>query len=364
MKSFFLIIMAAYLCGNIYIFVQGLQAMSGAPLAWKIIASLIFWLAASGLVVSMGLRDAALPEYIAKPMFRIGSVWLVFTLYMVLTLLAFDITRIFAPSITHSFFYALVITVAVLIYGHINYLTPRIAEIDIQLDKPLDTPLKVVAISDVHLGEGTSKRRLKRYVELINRQQADVVVIGGDLIDNSITPLYREQMHEELNMLNAPQGVYMAVGNHEFISGIERSEEFLAKTDITVLRDEVATLPCGVQIIGRDDRSNRRRKGLEELLEQADTTKPILLLDHQPYELSKNDSLKVDIEFCGHTHRGQVWPLSWLVDSMYEQSHGFRKWSYSNIYVSSGLSLWGPPFRIGTSSDMAVFNIYGNNSAK
>jgi predicted MPP superfamily phosphohydrolase len=156
----------------------------------------------------------------------------------------------------------------------------------------------------------------------------------------------------------------MVAGNHEFISGIERSEAFLAQTKITLLRDSVVTLPCGLQIIGRDDRSNRHRKGVEELLAEADDSKPTLLLDHQPYELAKNDSLKVDIQFSGHTHRGQVWPLSLLVDSMYEQSHGYRKWNHSHIYVSSGLSLWGPPFRIGTSSDMAVFNISGSNSAQ
>ncbi len=364
MKSFFLIIMGAYLAGNIYIFVRGLQTISAAPTLLKIIISVLFWLAAGGLVLSIVLRDAALPEIIAKPMFRIGSIWMVFTLYMVLALVVLDITRFFLPQIGNGFVYALGITVVVLIYGHINYLNPRVIELDIQLDKPLSRPLKVVAVSDVHLGEGTSKKKLKRYVEMINEQKPDIIVIAGDLIDNSVRPLLRDKMHEELNELQAPMGIYMVTGNHEYISGAERSEAFLAQTKITLLRDSVATLPCGLQIAGREDRSNRHRKGVEELLAEADASKPTLLLDHQPYELAKNDSLKVDIQFSGHTHRGQVWPLSLLVDSMYEQSHGYRKWNHSHIYVSSGLSLWGPPFRIGTSSDMAVFNISGSNSAQ
>jgi predicted MPP superfamily phosphohydrolase len=62
---------------------------------------------------------------------------------------------------------------------------------------------------------------------------------------------------------------------------------------------------------------------------------------------------------CGHTHRGQVFPLNLMVDRMYEQSHGYRQWQHVHIWVSSGLSLWGPPFRIGTYSDLAVIEITG-----
>jgi len=82
------------------------------------------------------------------------------------------------------------------------------------------------------------------------------------------------------------------------------------------------------------------------------------LLDHQPYGLNESDFLGIDLQVSGHTHHGQLWPLSWITDILFEQSHGYRKWSHSHIYVSSGLSLWGPPFRIGTSSDMAVIRIF------
>ncbi|MBR3702421.1 MAG: metallophosphoesterase, partial [Alistipes sp.] len=76
-------------------------------------------------------------------------------------------------------------------------------------------------------------------------------------------------------------------------------------------------------------------------------------------QLEKADSLGVDFQFSGHTHRGQVFPLNLLTDHMFEQSHGYRHWSHAHIYVSSGLSLWGPPFRIGTHSDMAVIEVKG-----
>ena len=106
-----------------------------------------------------------------------------------------------------------------------------------------------------------------------------------------------------------------------------------------------------------DDRSNTARRSLQELMAGIDKSNPIILLDHQPYKLTESEAAGVDLQFSGHTHRGQVWPMNWVTDHIYEQSHGYRQWGNSHIYVSSGLSLWGPPFRIGTESDMAVFHL-------
>lgn len=355
--------MFAYLAGNIYIFIRALQTLSACSLTVKILFSLLFWVAALALFIAIGARDIALPAVVMKCMFSIGSVWLVFTLYMTLMLLAGDVARLFVPQFKYGFLCALALTSALLIYGHINYLNPKVITLDITLDKPItDGPIKIVAISDVHLGEGTGKRKMQRYAELINSQNPDLILIAGDLIDNSTTPLYREKMHEELSMLKAPMGIYMVAGNHEYISGIDRSAQFLTSTPITLLRDSMISLPNGVQIIGRDDRSNRRRHSLDDMVSKADSSRPIIVLDHQPYHLHKTDSLKVDLQISGHTHRGQVWPASLLTDNMYEQSHGYRKWSHTHIFVSSGLSLWGPPFRIGTNSDMAVISLKGRNA--
>ena len=354
--------MVAYLAANAYIYIRALQMLATGSTLTKILFSIIFWAVALALFISIGLRDATLPATLAKAMFSIGSVWLVFTLYMTLTLLACDITRIFLQQFRLGFWCALGITTAILIYGHINYLHPKLIELDITLDKPIEGgSMTIVAISDVHLGEGTGKRQMQRYADMINAQNPDLILIAGDLIDNSVVPLYRDKMNEELSLLHAPMGIYMVSGNHEYISGIDHSAQFLATTPITLLRDKVISLPNGVQIIGRDDRSNRRRKQLEDLVGEADTQRPMIVIDHQPYHLSKSDSLKIDLQISGHTHRGQVWPASLLTDRMYEQSYGYRKWSYSHIFVSCGLSLWGPPFRIGTNSDMAVIKLKGNN---
>ena len=360
MKMMFLSMIAAYLCGNIYIFVRALQTLSGLSLGWKVVFSLGYWLAALALVLSIFvLRHIEIPEVLSQGLFNIGSVWLVFTLYMVLALLVTDISKFFIPTLkTYGFVVSFGFTVCLLTYGYFNYKHPDINHLEITLDKPLQgQPMKIVAISDVHLGNGTRKPQLQKFVEMINAQEPDLIIIGGDLIDNSLIPLYQQKMVEELNQLKAPMGIYLAPGNHEYISGMEACEQFLKGTPIRLLRDSIVTLPNGLQLIGRDDRSNRRRLPIAELMKQADSTKPTLLIDHQPYEVAKKDSLGIDIQFSGHTHRGQVWPLSLLVDNMYEQSHGYRRWTNSHVYVSSGLSLWRPPFRIGTKSDMAVMRV-------
>ena len=358
MKTILLVTMIAYTCGNIYLFVRSLQQFSPLPLWGKVAFGILFWVMALALFIAIGARDVAIPEMVAHTLFRVGSVWMVFLLYMVLSLLVVDVIHLALPHFG-GFYYALGFTICLLIYGNWNYHHPRIENIEIEIEKPLAKPLRVVAVSDIHLGYGTDKKALQKYVALINEQQPDIILIGGDLIDNSVKPVRAQRMQEELQELKASQGVYMAMGNHEYISGVKECSALLEDTPIGLLRDSIVTLNSGIQIIGRDDRTNPKRRPLEELVAECDKTKPIIVIDHQPYALAEADSLGVDFQFSGHTHRGQVFPLNLLMDRIYEQSHGYRHWSHAHIYVSSGLSLWGPPFRIGTYSDIAVITIKG-----
>lgn len=360
MPIFFIILITVYLGGNTYIFYRGAQALSGLPGGIKISLAVLFWLAALSIIGTMLTRNIKMPVFLSNAMYEVGTGWLIFTLYMVLFLLAFDLLKLCRVPFNYGFILSLIFTVVLLGYGYYNYRHPKTNIINIALDKPLADdakPVKIVAVSDLHLGNGTGKTALKRYVKMINEQNPDLILIAGDLIDNSVVPLYTENMMEELSELKAPLGIYMVPGNHEYISGIKASARFIQDTPIQLLRDSVVTLPNGMQLIGRDDRSNTARRSLQELMAGIDKSNPIILLDHQPYKLTESEAAGVDLQFSGHTHRGQVWPMNWVTDHIYEQSHGYRQWGNSHIYVSSGLSLWGPPFRIGTESDMAVFHL-------
>lgn len=360
MPIFFIILITVYLGGNTYIFYRGAQALSGLPGGIKISLAVLFWLAALSIIGTMLTRNIKMPVFLSHAMYEVGTGWLIFTLYMVLFLLAFDLLKLCRVPFNYGFILSLIFTVVLLGYGYYNYRHPKTNIINIALDKPLADdakPVKIVAVSDLHLGNGTGKTALKRYVKMINEQNPDLILIAGDLIDNSVVPLYTENMMEELSELKAPLGIYMVPGNHEYISGIKASARFIQDTPMQLLRDSVVTLPNGMQLIGRDDRSNTARRSLQELMAGIDKSNPIILLDHQPYKLTESEAAGVDLQFSGHTHRGQVWPMNWVTDHIYEQSHGYRQWGNSHIYVSSGLSLWGPPFRIGTESDMAVFHL-------
>ena len=360
MPIFFIILITVYLGGNTYIFYRGMQALSGLPCGIKISLAVLFWLATLSIVGTMLTRNIKMPVFLSHTMYEVGTGWLIFTLYMVLFLLAFDLLRLCRVPFNYGFILSLIFTVVLLGYGYYNYHHPKTNTINIALDKPLAgdaKPVKIVAVSDLHLGNGTGKTALKRYVKMINEQNPDLILIAGDLIDNSVVPLYTEKMMEELAELKAPLGIYMVPGNHEYISGIRKSMQFINETPIRLLRDNVVTLPGGIQIIGRDDRSNKSRLSLQELVKNIDPAKPVILLDHQPYNLSDTENAGIDLQFSGHTHRGQVWPVSLITDHLFDQSYGYRKWGNSHIYVSSGLSLWGPPFRIGTDSELVVFNI-------
>lgn len=359
MKLMFIIFPVIYLLANGYLYWKSLQVLALLPLWIRVLFSILFWTLAFSLFASMSFRSTSIPSSVLSFMYKAGSVWMVFLLYSVLLLICADIVGIFFPSVHPAMKFVFPVACCILLYGYLNYRSPRVRQVEVSLNKSLDCEmLTAVGISDVHLGFGTGPKALERYVRLINEHKPDVIFIAGDLIDNSIKPIVSQPFAEVLAKLEAPLGIYMVPGNHEYISDVDVCAGYLKKyTEIHLLRDNIVTLPCGLQIVGRDDRTNKRREPLKDLLLKTDADRPVIVLDHQPYGLAETDSLGVDIHFSGHTHRGQVWPLTLLVDRMYEQSHGYRKWKHSHIFVSSGLSLWGPPFRIGSNSDMFVMKI-------
>ena len=342
-----------------------MQALSVMPVALRVVFCLLYWISACGMFISFGLRNAAMPEFLHRALHIVGTSWLLFTLYMVVALLCADLAHWVWPSFHHGVWYALGLTLAVLVAGYINYRHPRVEHITIETDKPIEGGrLRLVAISDVHLGRGTTRSDLARYVSIINSENPDMVLIAGDLIDNSILPVTKADMCREFERVDARYGIYMAAGNHEYISGIEECRNYLKTTPIQLLSDSVARPADGVVIVCRDDRQNLRRARLDSLLAASDKEHFLIVLDHQPNAIAESQKSNIDLHLSGHTHRGQVFPLNLVTDYLFEQSHGYRKWGDTHAYVMTGLSLWGPPFRIGTHSEMLVVDIISNAAAE
>lgn len=350
--------LALYMGANAYIFWRLMQALGAMPATLRMVLGVLYWLAACGMFISFGLRNVAMPEFLHRVLHIVGTSWLLFTLYMAVALLLADAVRWIVPSFQHGVWYALGVTIAVLVAGYANYRHIHVEHITIKTDKAIeDGSVRIVAMSDVHLGRGTTRRDLARYVEIVNAENPDIVVIVGDLIDNSILPVAKADMCREFERVDARYGIYMAAGNHEYISGIEECRNYLQTTPIQLISDSIASPVDGVSIVCRDDRHNRRRKSLDTLLKGHNMEEFVVVLDHQPNAIRESSKNGADLHLSGHTHRGQIFPLNLLTDHLFEQSHGYRKWGDMHAYVMTGISLWGPPFRIGTRSELLVVDI-------
>ena len=215
--------------------------------------------------------------------------------------------------------------------------------------------------SDLHLGALIGERREKHLLDIIREQKPDLVLLCSDLVDGEIAPVLRKNLGQHIHEINTPLGVYAISGNHEYIGGIHNTLPYLKSINIQMLMDETITLPNGIQLVGRKDRSAGRgpngMKPLAMLLDSLDGVKPVIVMNHQPYNLEEAVNDKVDLHLSGHTHHGQLWPFNYITKRMFELSWGLLKKGTTNFYVSSGFGTWGPSVRIGNRPEVVIFNI-------
>lgn len=369
MKFVFMVMLAIFTALVAYVVARGCQALRDVPVTRNIylVATILMYVfLIAGMVIGM-FSTASIAKYIAF----IGHTSLVIFLYLIISFLLVDIVRLvnyfvhFAPEGMFVFrklaFVASVAIIAVvLIAGNYKFNHPKIVNIELSANgKPKQNKeLRIVAASDIHLGVTIDKKRFQKYVNLINEQKPDIVLLAGDVFDNSPAPVIKQNMNEDMRKIQAPLGVYAVPGNHEYIGrDINKTVDYLQSGNIHVLRDSVTLIDDSFYIIGRDDRTNQSRKTLSQLVAKINYSKPIIMLDHQPYHLEEAEESGVDLQISGHTHDGQFFPINLIVRSMYENPHGYSTRGNTHYYVSSGLGLWGPQYRVGTQSELVVITL-------
>ena len=328
----------------------------------KIGIMLLLLVALSCMVLQF--KSDSMPLGLATATYEIGNSWLIIMFYLLMLFLVLDIGR-FVHLIPSSWLKengttALVITglmAVTFIAGNINYHNKARREISLTTDKHLEHPLKIVMLSDLHAGYHNRRAEVGRWVDMINAEHPDLVLIAGDILDGRMRPLLEQGTCEEFMRLDAP--TVACLGNHEYITGIDQSIGLIEQSGIRLLRDDTVCVG-DVTIIGREDHSNRRRKALSQLRQGIDSTRYTIVLDHQPHHLEEAEQNGIDLQLSGHTHRGQVWPLNWVTKAMYECDYGLWKRGKTDYYVSSGMGIWGGKFRIGTRSEYAVITITPN----
>ena len=363
--GFFVFILAFMLTMIVYTIVRGSQAL--APYGALKTVYLVSMITLTATLFGGLFFESQLPHSVGKVLSFVGYSFFIVLAYLFISFLLVDIIRAvnhFLPFITDMKIFrlsAMVITLTVLsvlmIWGNYKFNHPKTVTMTVESSKPLQhKEIKIVAISDVHLGVSIDKSKLKKYVAMINAENPDLVLIAGDLIDRSLQPVISQKMDEELRMIKAPMGVYGIFGNHEYYGeGNHHIADFYKKSNITLLQDSCVLLKDEIYLAGRDDKHNPHRKNLEDIL-AGRTGKPILLLDHQPFHLEDAEKNNVDLQISGHTHNGQFFPANLIVKSMFEMGYGSHKRGNTNYYISSGLGLWGPQYRLGSQSEMVVIN--------
>ncbi len=302
-----------------------------------------------------------MPMPVAITCYEVANSSLIILLYLFMLFLVLDLGRL-VRLLPRTILYnnwgttigIVVLMTVIFTYGYFHYKHKYREDIRLTTEKSMAKPIKLVMMSDLHLGYHNRKEELRRWVDMMNEEHADAILIAGDIIDMSIRPLKEEKMYEEFKRLNAP--VYACLGNHEYYSGEPDAQKFYEQAGIHLLRDSCAVVG-DLCVIGRDDRTNQHRKTLADIMKQADRSKFTILLDHQPYHLEQAERQKIDFQFSGHTHHGQVWPISWITENIYECAFGAHQRGSTRYYVSSGIGIWGGKFRIGTRSEYIVATI-------
>ena len=303
-----------------------------------------------------------LPTIVARIFYEIGYSSLFILLYLFMLFLLADVAR-WIGILPREYLHAsgvgslvvLLLIAGIFTYGNLHYYNKVKVPIALKSSKRLKQPVKMVMVSDIHLGYHNTRTDLAKWVDMINAEKPDYVLIAGDIVDFSVVPLLRADMAKEFRRLQAP--VFACLGNHDYYAGEPNSEKFYRDAGIKLLRDATIDLGNGITLIGRDDRTNKRRKLLKDLMSGVDRNNYLILLDHQPYHLEDAERNGVDFQFSGHTHDGQVWPVNWIEKAIYEDSYGPLMKGHTFYYVSSGLGIWGGKFRIGTQSEYCVVSI-------
>ena len=322
----------------------------------------------------------------------VGNYWLGVVQYILLFVIWFDLIRIILlkwklinEKIIHARKTFILVGILCFLvvgafstYGVIHAKKIVVNSYQVQIDKKVDkfSNLKVALVSDLHFGYNSSLSHVKKMVKLINESDPDVVVIAGDIFDNSYEAIYKpDKIIQEIKKIKTKYGVYAVYGNHDIDEKIlagftfswkknknlndPRMTSFLEKANVKLLRDESLLIDDSFYLVGRIDYHKygmevEKRKTIEELVSSFDKSKPIILIDHEPYELEKIAKVGVDLDLSGHTHNGQMFPSNVFIKFIWKNPHGLLK--VDNMYsaVTSGVGVYGPNMRVGTTAEVMV----------
>lgn len=324
---------------------------------------------------------------------RISTYWIGIMLYSLLYVVLFDLLRLIAKhtklkntllfsrgSVISIGSVVVACAVATCLYGIFNARNIKVNEYSVTVNKSCgsDKHLKAVLVADLHMGYAIGVDRITNMVEKINQQDADIVIIAGDIFDNSYDGMDDpEGIKAQLKSIKSKYGVYAVYGNHDIDEKIlmgftfdwggkqlhsEKMTNFMKECNIKLINDESVLINDEFYLVGRRDTDkpgteDGTRAEISELTKDLDKTKPIFVLSHEPDELQKTADAGADIDFSGHTHDGQLFPGNLTIGLFWENPCGMIKKDNMYSIVTSGVGVYGTFMRVGTDAEICSVDI-------
>lgn len=365
-----------YLVGNVYLLRRAWKALAGTGVLRQVI--LVAYLIFSYSFLLWHKLERGEPTRFKEAICAMGSFYSGVLLYLVLFTAMIDLARLidrFVPFFPRSWrenkrraghlaFAGVVGATCVLLVAglfYARYVRIHTMEISIAKNAGAMGSLNLVALSDIHVGPYMRTSRLEKIIQKVNALEPDVVLFLGDLMNEETIAPERERLPAALAKLRAKFGVYACLGNHEHFAGLKSSLDLLEKSGIRVLPNEAFLVAGSFYLVGRSNRSyigqRERRLTLKEILKDVDMGRPVILMDHQPVRLQEAAEAGVDLQLSGHTHGGGVFPVTLVNDRLYEIGRGYGRISNTQYYVTTGVGVWSPPIRVGTTSEIVQMKI-------
>lgn len=324
---------------------------------------------------------------------RISTYWIGIMFYSLLYVVLFDLLRLIAKhtklkntllfsrgSVISIGSVVVACAVATCLYGIFNARNIKVNEYSVTVNKSCgsDKHLKAVLVADLHMGYAIGVDHITNMVEKINQQDADIVIIAGDIFDNSYDGMDDpEGIKSQLRSIKSKYGVYAVYGNHDIDEKIlmgftfdwggkqlhsEKMTNFMKECNIKLINDESVLINDEFYLVGRRDTDkpgteDGTRAEISELTKDLDNTKPIFVLSHEPDELQKTADAGADIDFSGHTHDGQLFPGNLTIGLFWENPCGMIKKDNMYSIVTSGVGVYGTFMRVGTDAEICSVDI-------
>jgi predicted MPP superfamily phosphohydrolase len=367
---FHLYITLAYIIPNIYVFfrIKDLFISKGYKL-WYMLGYLLI-AAIYPLTELYSHRDM---NVLMQVLSTISGYILPFFLYLFLSVLLFDLFLLlnllvrFVPSaIRKSFSFRfnmlsamIIFSITVVVAGAINLNTIRVSKYSVEIPRKQSKAdhMRIAFVADFHIQQNTRMRFVEQFVRKVNALKPDLMLYGGDMVEGDRENETTEAIESVIRNIHTKYGAFGVTGNHEFYGGQEQGG-FFRKAGIALLCDTIVRIDNSFYLAGRYDQHFGQRKTVNEMLRSVLPDLPVILMDHRPTELQEVSRAAVDIQFSGHTHNGQMFPINLITRSIYELSWGNKKIRNTQFFVTSGMRLWGPPVKTVGKSEIMLVDIH------